>query len=139
MSGIEEWIPDVILFNIGGNDTTSGDFTQSVYQQEVVAMVQKLHTEYPDAYMVWTHTNSSAGNYAVSAMSDAGILKEDYMKVAIIPKVGADGTVGANGHNSLATHISTAEILADTLESWGYKRQYDNILFEDYESILQKF
>ena len=89
--------------------------------------------------MVWTHTNSSAGNYAVSAMSDAGILKEDYMKVAIIPKVGADGTVGANGHNSLATHISTAEILADTLESWGYKRQYDNILFEDYESILQKF
>lgn len=134
-----QWIPDVILFNIGGNDTTSGDFTQSVYQQEVVAMVQKLHTEYPDAYMVWTHTNSSAGNYAVSAMSDAGILKEDYMKVAIIPKVGADGTVGANGHNSLATHISTAEILADTLESWGYKRQYDNILFEDYESILQKF
>lgn len=134
-----QWIPDVILFNIGGNDTTSGDFTQSVYQQEVVAMVQKLHTEYPDAYMVWTHTNSSAGNYAVSAMSDAGILKEDYMKVAIIPKVGADGTVGANGHNSLATHISTAEILADTLEGWGYKRQYDNILFEDYESILQKF
>lgn len=136
----QSWVPDVILFNIGGNDTTSGGFDQATYQKEVVEMVEKLHALYPNAYMIWTHTNSNAGKYAVSAMNDKGILKQDYMKVAIIPKVGADGTVGANGHNSIATHIATAEILAETLEStWGFTRVRQNVTLEEYASVLKRF
>ena len=136
----QSWVPDVILFNIGGNDTTSGGFDQATYQKEVVEMVEKLHALYPNAYMIWTHTNSNAGKYAVSAMNDKGILKQDYMKVAIIPKVGADGTVGANGHNSMATHIATAEILAETLEStWGFTRVRQNVTLEEYAAILKRF
>jgi tRNA(Ile2) C34 agmatinyltransferase TiaS len=104
-------------------------------------MVQKLHALYPNAFMVWTHTNSNAGKYAVSAMTDKGIMQQGYMKVAIIPKVNnVNGTVGANGHNSIVTHIETAEIIADTLTTnWGFQRIVDNIVFEDYENILKKF
>lgn len=141
----QKWIPDVILFNIGGNDTTNGSFNQSKYQKEVVAMVEKLHSLYPNAYMVWTHTNSNAGKYAISAMSDAGILRNGYLKEAIIPKVGAKYNeevmgVGANDHNSIKSHIVTADILAQTLqETWGFMPLYPNITFEEYEGILQKF
>ena len=136
----QSWVPDVILFNIGGNDTTNGGFDQATYQREVVEMVEKLHALYPNAYMVWTHTNSNAGKYAVSAMNDRGILKQGYMKVVIIPKVGADGTVGANSHNSMATHIATAEILATALETeWGFSRIRQNVTLEEYDSVLKKF
>ena len=136
----QKWVPDVIIFNIGGNDTTANGFEKATYQKEVVQLVKKLHEQYPKAYMIWTHTNSNAGKYAVSALTDAGIMKEDYIAVAIIPKVGADGTEGANGHNSLATHIATADILAKTLtDTWGFTPIYQNITFADYEAILEKF
>lgn len=135
-----KWIPDVILFNIGGNDTTQNGFNQTTYQTEVVQMVKKLHEKYPNAYMIWTHTVSNAGKYAIQAMTDAGIMKAGYMKEVIIPKVGADGTVGANNHNSIATHIATADIIADALVSnWGFMKLNPNIVMEDYNAFIKKF
>lgn len=136
----QQWVPDVIIFNIGGNDTTANGFDKATYQKEVVQLVQRLHELYPKAYMIWTHTNSNAGKYAVSALTDAGIMKEAYMQVAIIPKVGADGTTGANGHNSLATHITTAGILAEVLtQTWGFTPIRENITLDDYSHILKTF
>lgn len=140
-----KWIPDVIIFNIGGNDTTASGFNKATYQSEVVQMVKKLHEKYPNAYMVWTHTESNAGRYAVSAMTDAGIMKEDYMAVAIIPKVGVNYNdevmgVGANGHNSLKSHIVSADIIANTLcDKWGFMKLNQNIKFSDYKRVLQMF
>jgi hypothetical protein len=136
----QQWVPDVIIFNIGGNDTTANGFDKATYQKEVVQLVKRLHELYPKAYMIWTHTNSNAGKYAVSALTDAGIMKESYIQVAIIPKVGADGTVGANGHNSMATHIATADILRDVLvQTWGFTPVCENVSIEDYAHILKKF
>ena len=136
----QRWIPDVIIFNIGGNDTTANGFEKATYQKEVVQLVKRLHELYPKAYMIWTHTNSNAGKYAVSALTDAGIMKESYIQVAIIPKVGADGTVGANNHNSIATHIATADILKDTLvQTWGFTPVNENISIDDYLHLLEKF
>jgi hypothetical protein len=136
----QKWIPDVIIFNIGGNDTTADGFEKATYQKEVVQLVKRLHELYPKAYMIWTHTNSNAGKYAVSALTDAGIMKESYIQVAIIPKVGADGTVGANNHNSIATHIATADILKDILaQTWGFTPVCGNISIEEYTHILEKF
>ena len=135
-----KWTPEVIIFNIGGNDTVQDGFEKSVYQKEVVELVEKLHDKYPNAYMIWTHTNSNAGKYAISALTDKGILKAGYLKEVIIPKVGADGTVGANNHNSLQTHIDTAQILADALsKNWGFTAINSNITLEEYDSILTKF
>ena len=135
-----KWIPDVIIFNIGGNDTGANGFNQSVYQDRVVELVENLHEHYPNAKMIWTHTESNAGRYAVSALTDAGILSEGYMVIGIIPKVGSDGTYGANGHNSFKTHITSADILANILtEEWGYTKINDNVSFDDYNDILLKF
>ena len=135
-----KWTPDVIILNIGGNDTVQSGFKKEVYQKEVVELIEKLHSDYPNAYMIWTHTNSNAGKYAISALNDKGIMKAGYLKEVIIPKVEADGTVGANGHNSIFTHIQTADILAEALtKNWGFTVVNPNITFDDYESILKKF
>jgi hypothetical protein len=133
-----KWVPDVIIFNIGGNDTSDeGNFNMAKYNAKVVEMVNKLHALYPNAYMIWTHTNSKAGNYAMGALTDAGVVNAGYLKEVVIPKVGADGTYGANNHNSLQTHIATAQIIADALKSyWHFNTLEENITFEDYESII---
>lgn len=132
-----KWIPDVIIFNIGGNDTPDGNFNLTTYNKEVVDMVKKLHDLYPNAYMIWTHTNSKAGNYAMSALTDAGSVKAGYLKEVIIPQVGDDGTTGANGHNSLKTHITTAQIIADALcKNWGFITLEQNITLETYQSVI---
>ncbi|MCM1042602.1 MAG: hypothetical protein NC350_00085 [Corallococcus sp.] len=139
-----EWVPDVILFNIGGNDTTKSDFDLQYYQAKAVAMVKALHETYPNADMIWTHTGSKAGTYAVSALTDAGIMKEGYLKVlSSMPNVGEGvsgaGTYGANGHSSIKTHIDIADLLAEMLTEAGYGKERENIAFADYESILKKF
>ena len=136
-----KWTPDVIIFNIGGNDTTQNGFNQSTYQAEVVQLVEKLHTQYPNAYMIWTHTNSNAGKYAMSALNDAGVTQGGYLREVVIPKVNNEnGTVGANGHNSLLTHITSAQILADALnQHWGFTPIYENVTLEQYDSVLKKF
>ncbi|MBR5192212.1 MAG: hypothetical protein IKW33_02235 [Clostridia bacterium] len=134
----QQWVPDVIIYNIGGNDTTASGFNQTTYSQEVVAMVQKMHNLYPNAYMIWTHTKSNAGAYAMAGLTDAGIVTAGYLKEVIIPKVGADGTVGANNHNSLNTHITTAQILADALaNNWGFTPLEENVKLEDYSSVIK--
>ena len=84
--------------------------------------------------MIWTHTVSNAGKYAISALTDAGIMRDGYIKEVTIPKVAAGetgtGTYGANNHNSIKTHIDTAKILAEALNTnWGYRPIYNNITF----------
>lgn len=140
----DAWVPDVIIFNIGGNDTTASGFDQVSYQQEVVKMVNNLHEHYPQAKMIWTHTGSNAGKYAITAMTDSGIMKAGYMKEVVIPGVGegetGSGTYGASNHSSIRTHIDASDILAQKLnEFWGYRAILPNIAFEDYEHQLQKF
>ena len=139
----QSWIPDVIIFNIGGNDTTANGFDANVYKQTVVSLVNKLHTLYPGARMIWTHTNSNAGKYAIAALTDADIMSKNWIIESIIPKVGQGetgiGTYGANNHNSIKTHIDTAKILADDLaNTWGYVKVKDNIVYEDYSHLVSK-
>lgn len=135
------WVPDVVIFNIGGNDTTASGFNESVYKQKCVELVGKIHGLYPNAKMIWTHTVSNAGKYAISALNDAGYLKDGFIKEVVIPKVNNEnGTVGANGHNSFLTHIQSADILLDALnEYWGYTSLYPNVKLEDYQSQLKLF
>lgn len=139
-----KWVPDVIIFNIGGNDTTKNDFDLKYYQDKVVETVRSLHGHYPKADMIWTHTGSNAGSYAVAAMTNAGILREGYMRVlATMPNVGEGATgkdtYGANRHSSLKTHIDIADLLGEMLQELGYTKQYANIDFADYENSLVKF
>lgn len=76
----------------------------------------------------------------MEALSDSGILSENYIKEAVIPQVGDDGTYGAAGHNSLRTHITTADLLATYLNSYfGLEPVRPNVSFENFEHLLQTF
>lgn len=121
----QTWIPDIVIINLGGNDFNSyisgliGEKLQQEiknFQEAVVTFCQYIKSLYPNVYIIWTHTNSVNGQYANAAIQDAVL---DYVKVVVIPKVGSDGDpVGANNHNSLNTHIRTADIISHALETW---------------------
>lgn len=132
----DNFVPDIIIFNIGGNDTKNSEFDVRTYKEGVVEIVSKLHRLYPNAKMLWTHTDSKCGNYAMSALSDEGITNQGYIKQAIIPQVGDDGTYGASSHNSFKTHIDTAKILSTYLETYGFTQVRDNIKIEDFNSVI---
>ena len=136
------YIPDVILFNIGGNDTGNNDFDVEIYKSGVIELVNKLHDYYPEAKMLWTHTMSKAGTYAVTALQDNGIIKQGYIKQCVIPAVGegetGNGTYGAANHASLKTHIDASNKIIETLTRWGYKTVREQIKFSDFEDIIQK-
>ena len=138
------WVPDVIIFNIGGNDTTKDDFNQAYYQNKTVEMVKSLHGIYPNADIIWTHTGSRAGTLAVSALTDAGVLKDGYLRVFdTMPNVAegatGSGTYGANGHSSLKTHIDISDMLVEILSSLGYAKERENINYDDFQNSLIKF
>ena len=138
----QNYIPDIIIFNIGGNDTPSSEFNLETYEDGVVSMVSKLHTYYPEAKMLWTHTNSKAGNYAINALKAEGIISQGYIKQCVIPGVGegetGSGSYGASDHASLKTHIDSSNKIIETLSRWGYEPVREQINFEDFEYLLEK-
>ena len=131
-----QWVPDVIILNIGGNDTKQSSFKQTPYQESVVELVSMLHELYPNAKMLWTHTNSKAGTLAMQALTAAGIVAQGYIKAAIIPQVADDGTYGASDHHSFKSHITAADALARYLETYGFAPIRDNVVFEDYAEFI---
>ena len=58
--------------------------------------------------------------------------KRKQVKVVVMPKVGEDGDPeGANGHNSVVTHIKAADIIAEAIEkSTSFTRVKENIKWE---------
>ena len=137
-----KYIPDVILLHIGGNDTKNSAFDLETYQEGVVSLVTKLHTCYPNAKMVWTHTNSKAGTYAINALKSQGIISEGYLKQCIIPGIGEGetgaGSYGASNHQSLKTHIDSSNKICETVSRLGYEIIRDQIEFSDFEYLLEK-
>ena len=138
----QNYIPDVILFNIGGNDTTRDDFSVDGYKQGVLDLVTKLHGYYPNAKMIWTHTNSRAGNYALDILQSSGIVSQGYLKQGIIPGVGegttGQGTYGASNHASFKTHLDIEAIIVSILQRWGFEPTVDDITFSDFEFMIEK-
>ena len=138
----QNYVPDVIIFHIGGNDTPASGFDVKTYEDGVISLVTKLHTYYPNAKMIWTHTNSKAGNYAINALKDEGIIAKGYLKQCVVPAVGkgetGNGTFGASDHPSLKTHIDMSNKIIETLSRWGYTPVRDQINFSDFEYLLEK-
>lgn len=132
--------PDIVLCNIGGNDYNSyvnnaedQDQANKEFRDAVTEFLTHIHSLHPNAYIIWTHTNSKNGIQAETAIADYE--KKELVKVVVIPKVGADGDlIGADNHNSIYTHIRTADILADAIEDFAkVTRVKENI---DYKGEL---
>lgn len=138
----QNYIPDVIIFNIGGNDTTKDGFDVDVYKQGVLDLVGKLHGYYPNAKMIWSHTGSKAGSYAIDALQSAGIVSQGYLKQGIVPNVGegktGEGTYGASSHASFKTHLDIEAILVDILSRWGFTPTVDDVSFSDFSFMIEQ-
>lgn len=138
----QNYIPDIILFNIGGNDTTKDEFNVDIYKQGVLDLVGKMHGYYPNAKMIWTHTGSKAGSYAIDALQSAGIVSQGYLKQGIIPNVGegktGEGTYGASSHASFKTHLDIEAILVDILSRWGFTPTVDDVSFADFNFMIER-
>lgn len=138
----QNYIPDVIIFNIGGNDTKKSDFNVDVYKQGVLDLVAKLHGYYPNAKMIWSHTGSKAGSYAIDALQSAGIVSQGYLKQGVIPNVGEGttgaGTYGASSHASFKTHLDIEAILVDILSRWGFTPTVDDVSFSDFSFMIEQ-
>ena len=138
----QNYTPDIIIFNIGGNDTKKTEFNVDVYKQGVLDLVGKLHSYYPNAKMIWTHTNSKAGSYAIDALQSAGIVSQGYLKQGIIPNVGegptGEGTYGASSHASFKTHLDSEAVLVDILTRWGFTPTVDDVSFDDFSFLIER-
>jgi hypothetical protein len=123
----QEFIPDIIIVNIGGNDYTdyvlkqTGDalvLAKLQFRQAVAEFVTHLHTLYPDARILWTHTGSQNGSEAAVAIGDLDP-KSDYTSVVIINKVGSEGDpIGADNHASVITHQKIANALVSLIQTF---------------------
>ena len=131
-----QWVPDVIILHIGGNDTKQNAFKQDPYQESVVQLITKLHELYPSAKMLWAHTNSKAGTLAMQALQKAGIIAKGYIKSAVIPQVADDGTYGASNHHSFKSHITASDALAKYLETYGFSPVRSNVVYDDYKEFI---
>ena len=134
------YVPDVVILNIGGNDT-SANVNEDEYKETCVLLVEKIHEEYPNAVLIWTHTGSKAGTLAVQVFNESDYIKtEGFLHYCIIPQKGYGasgwGTHGANDHNSIKTHIDTAAVLASYLKKLGFTAVNKNITFDEQKSFL---
>ena len=140
----KRYIPDVVIFNIGGNDTKNSAFNVDNYKARVVEMVKKVYNYYPNAKMLWTHTASNAGGYAINELTKQGIMSQGYIYETVFYKVGhgkegsGEGTYGASDHFSLKTQIDNAEIITEQLKTLGFNPTIDPVSFSDYEYEIER-
>ncbi|HAQ57391.1 MAG TPA: hypothetical protein DCR44_08420 [Acholeplasmatales bacterium] len=121
---VASYVPDVVIVNLGGNDFDSYVLNQTgsaltaakaAFRAAVADLVTRLHTLYPDAWIIWTHTGSQNGAEAETAISDLDP-KHDYTVILIIPKVGEyDLPEGSNNHYGIESHRYAADLLVDLI------------------------
>lgn len=138
-----KYVPDIILFHLGGNDMDDDKFNVSEYQIAVVGMVNKLHGYYPKAKMIWAHTESTAAGYALEALDKYGNIEDGYIKPCVFPKIGqgetGTGTYGASSHPSLKTQIDASNVITDFIKTnYGLQPSVEQISFNDFEFLLER-
>ena len=137
------YVPNVILIHIGGNDTEQSSFNLSTYQETIVNFVDKLHKLYPLAKMIYLHTGTKSGGYAMNALDEFGAVRKGYLKEVIFPKVGEGETglnsFGAASHHSFKSHIDASKIITNFIhDTYRYEIVRDAITFEQFEFLIQK-
>jgi lipoprotein len=133
----QNFVPDAVIVNIGGNDWTSHisnlkdqSAAKKEFRTAVLNTLTNIHSLYPNTFIYWVHTGSNNGTEASTVINDYS--KRKQVKVVVMPKVGEDGDPeGANGHNSVITHIKAADIIAEAIEKYtSFSRVKENIKWE---------
>ncbi|MBD5585784.1 MAG: hypothetical protein HDQ88_11940 [Clostridia bacterium] len=120
----ESWKPDVVIVNIGGNDwnshiskltagTTARNAAETVFKQNVTSLINRIHTLYPDAYIVWTCNSVTSGNGALANSAISALAYKD--KIAVVEIDNSKN--GADNHADLNTQRANAQTVSDAITS----------------------
>jgi len=116
------FVPDAVVINLGTNDfDTDQDPTQEQFESGYRALLERIRTAYPDAYILCTNGPMMSGNdlstlmgyidNVITALADPKI-----SSFAITPQDGSDG-YGCDWHPSIARHEKVAMTVTAALKS----------------------
>lgn len=120
------FIPNFIVINIGGNDYNAHirNFTGEAYtnaeetfRDSVIEMINHLHTQYPNAYIIWTHTGSLNGAIASGAISDLDPLGRYIESLEIYSPGSFNDPKGSGNHAGELTHERNAKMIVEAIET----------------------
>ena len=113
-----DFIPDVVICNIGGNDL--GDYVMQIapltieeFCAQVVAFSQKLRTAYPSAKIIWGHGYYVNRNYETEYRAAVASLNDPNMDFIYFNAYGG----GADGHANATQHAEMADIYSAKIAS----------------------
>ena len=116
------WTPDVVIINIGGNDWNSHisifdenseerKQAEDTFQNSVKNLLNRIHSLYPSAYVVWTCNSKTSGN---GALAQSAIDELAYRAQITVTEI--DNTKdGADNHASSATQAANAATVANAI------------------------
>lgn len=121
----QKWQADAVVINLGTNDFSSAmDPTQQKFETGYTALVTKIRSKYPNAWILCTNGTMLTGTdlstvrgyirNVVSARNAAGDTKIKAFELN--PQEAADG-YGCDWHPSKATHVKMATQLTAALKS----------------------
>ena len=124
----QSWAPDAVIINIGGNDWNSridklsgAERTEAEeqFKTEVVSFLNRIHTLYPEAYVVWTCNSSTSGNGGLANTAIKTLEFKNLIEVVAID----NSKDGADDHASEATQTANAKRVADAItRAFGIKQ-----------------
>lgn len=116
------WVPDVVIINIGGNDWNSHisifdensverKQAEETFQNSVKNLLNRIHSLYPSAYVVWTCNSKTSGN---GVLAQSVIDELAYRAQITVAEI--DNTKdGADNHASSATQAANAVTVANAI------------------------
>jgi lysophospholipase L1-like esterase len=113
--------PNVVVINLGANDYWDGNAPpQAGFISAYKGLVQKVRSQYPNAYIIAATTDYAAAigyvQTAVSQIQAAGETKIQYLK---LPFQASSNVIGCNGHPSQQAQSGVASFLANHIKGLG--------------------
>lgn len=105
--------PDLIILELGANDSFANNVSTELYQQEIQKFIQKLRSIHgEDVPILWLGRKQD--NYhgkQLTAVQELITQTKDPHLYAVNFPCGSDGTGGVNGHPSAANHRDFADLV----------------------------
>ena len=112
------WIPDVVVLHCGTNDEPGGTDEETMYREANI-LIDKVHSAYPDAKIVWTYgmMNSKFHPTFKRVAADrrrAGDKWVHYLPIKLIYTM--NNEVGAVGHPNVNASVRVSKKLASFIK-----------------------
>jgi len=116
-------IPDVVVINLGTNDfSTDGDPTPEVFETAYLALLDRIRSNYPDAFILCTvgimlRRGDLAAARSGIANAVATFTSRGGDRIEVFELNVRNSNPGCDQHPGLAAHRAMAEVLTDRLRT----------------------